>query len=202
MFKVGLTGGIASGKSTIGKHFKRLGVPVYDTDEISHALMQPGEPAYLQTVEHFGKEILNLDGSLNRAQLREKVFQQPEEKLWLESMIHPMIRECSRQALDREQGSAYALLIVPLMFETGFDQLVDYVIAIDCPVTTQKSRLIQRDHIGEELAEQMIQSQMTNDERIRLSNNSIFNGNKDDLFNEIKSLHAELTAIAQESGIS
>jgi dephospho-CoA kinase len=198
MFKVGLTGGIASGKSTIGGHFERLGVSVYDTDDISHKLMQPGESAFLQTLEHFGEDLLDPDGALNRAGLREKVFQQPEEKLWLENMIHPMIREQSIKALEKEQTSAYAVLIVPLMFESGFDELVDYIIAIDCPVATQKSRLMQRDNIDEKLAYRMIQSQMNNEQRIQLSNSSVFNGNNGNLLDAIQALHLELCRLARQ----
>lgn len=187
----------------IAQHFKNLGVAVYDTDEISHDLMQPGQTAYLKCVEHFGKEILNDDLTINRTFLRRKVFNQPEQKLWLEKMIHPMIRERSEFALQQQQPSEYALLVVPLMFESGFDQLVDYVIAIDCPASVQKSRLMQRDGISEKLADQMISSQMTNDQRLLLSDNSIKNRDNEDRSLAVQTLHNQLKQLAkqfQESG--
>lgn len=198
MFKVGLTGGIASGKSTISEHFKNLGVTVYDTDEISHDLMQPDQPAYLETVHYFGPTILNEDKTINRPLLRKKVFQNADDRRWLERMIHPMIRDYSARALQQETISDYILLVVPLMFETGFEELVDYVIAINCPVSVQKSRLMQRDGIDGTLADQMIASQMSNEQRIQLSDQSINNEEIGDLLHDIKSLHVQLKEIAHQ----
>lgn len=198
MFKVGLTGGIASGKSTISQHFKNLGIAVYDTDDISHNLMQPGQPAYLKSVQHFGRDILNEDLSLKRALLRQKIFNQPEQKLWLEQMIHPMIRQRSIEAMQEKQPSDYVVLVVPLMFETGFDQLVDYVVAINCPADVQKSRLIHRDGINEELAQQMISSQMSNDQRLKLSDTSISNHDDEDRSKDVQSLHNRLIRLAKQ----
>lgn len=199
MFKVGLTGGIASGKTTISLIFKNLGVPVYDTDKISHQLMQLDAPAYVKAVEHFGKEILNTDLTINRPLLRQKVFQQPEQKIWLEKMIHPMIMERSREVLQQQHSSRYVLLVVPLMFETKFDQLVDYVIAIDCPVSVQITRLMQRDGIDRPLALQMISSQITNEKRLELSDASIKNdGGFEYLEAAIESLHHALLKLAKQ----
>lgn len=199
MFKVGLTGGIASGKSIISQHFRQLGVSVFDTDEISHALMQPGEAAYNSTIEHFGQGILNDDLTINRRLLRQKVFNYPDQRLWLEKMIHPMIRERSRQVLQQHQSGEFVMLVVPLLFETGFEKLVDYVIAIDCPASVQKSRLMQRDGIDEQLAEQMIAAQLGNEQRLALSDISIRNRDNDDLSMAAQTLHARLVKIAQQN---
>lgn len=198
MLKVGLTGGIASGKSIISQQFKNLGVAVYDTDEISHALMQPDQPAYLKTVEHFGNDILNGDLSINRSLLRQIVFNQPGQRLWLEQMIHPMIRERSKDALQQKQPSKYVLLVVPLMFETGFEKLVDYVVAIDCPASVQVSRLIERDGIDRKLADQMMKAQISNEQRLKLSDTSIINKDNQDRTGDVLSLHLQLKQLADK----
>lgn len=198
MFRVGLTGGIASGKTTISHFFEKLGIIVIDTDVISHELMQPGQPAYQKTVQHFGHEILNDDQTINRPLLRQKVFNQPRQKEWLEKMIHPMIQERSEKAL-RAAESEYVILIVPLMFESGFDQLVDHVVAIDCPAITQKTRLMKRDGINEELAEKMISAQMSNEQRISMSDSVILNKNNQDREKDVKRLHAKLIQLASHS---
>jgi len=196
MFRVGLTGGIASGKTTISELFSRLGVPVIDTDIISHQLMQPGQPAYLKTANHFGQNILNSDASLNRKLLRKLIFQDSAEKLWLESMIHPLIRLHTEQAVQRLPDSNYCLIVVPLLFETGFEQLVQHVIAIDCPLETQKKRLLQRDNIDETLANRMIQSQMRNEDRIVRADNVISNPDKSNPAPQVSTLHDKLLKLA------
>ncbi len=196
MFRVGLTGGIASGKSTLSQYFKQLGVDVIDTDKISHDLMEPGQPAYVETVKHFGDAILQPDKSLNRKLLRKKVFNNPAEKNWLEQMLHPLIKQEAERAMDQAQ-SDYALLVVPLMFESGFNELVDHVIAIDCPASVQKKRLMERDQINETLAEKMIHSQMRNDQRHALADGVIYNSENKDLKVKIRLLHHHLCRLAK-----
>lgn len=198
MLRVGLTGGIASGKSTISALFEKLGVSVIDTDSISRELMHIGQPAYLRVVEHFKTNILNSDKSINRSKLRQKVFNQPQQKRWLEQMIHPLILDRSEQAMQQLTGSGYALLVVPLMFETGFDKLVDFVIAIDCPAPVQRSRLMQRDGIDEQLAAKMIESQIDNDQRCGLSDYVIHNRDNQNRAKEVLLLHNELEQLASD----
>ncbi len=198
MLRVGLTGGIASGKTTISKLFADLGVPIIDTDIISHQLMQPGEAAYLKTVEHFGSDILKSGGSLNRPLLRERVFQQPVEKQWLEQMLHPLIRRQTIDSVNALHDAEYCLIVVPLLFETGFDQLVDKTIAIDCPPDSQKARLLQRDAITAALADQMLQSQMSNDERIARADFVLHNPDKQNPQPQVTALHQELSRRAQQ----
>lgn len=195
MFRVGLTGGIASGKSTISQLFEELGITVIDTDFISHELMKPGQKAYQKTVQHFGSEILDSDLNLKRGLLRKKVFDQPDQKEWLENMIHPLIQERSELEIQAAQ-SEYALLVVPLMFESGFDQLVDYIVAIDCPASVQKKRLMERDGIDETLAEKMISAQFSNDHRISLSNQLLQNKDDGDRVKDVKHLHEKLKQLA------
>ena len=197
MLKVGLTGGIASGKSTISRLFEKLGVPVHDTDVISHELMQAGEKAYIEAIKHFGDGILNDDQTINRSLLRQIVFDDPAEKGWLEQMIHPMIRQRSEQALREVVKADYAILVVPLLFESGFDKLVDHVIAIDCPQQVQIERLMERDGIDEGLAQQMISSQLSNDQRLARADSHITNADKEDRMPDVQRIHQQLLGLAQ-----
>jgi dephospho-CoA kinase len=194
--KVGLTGGIASGKSTVGRLFTELGVPVHDADEIGRRLMQPGQAGYQATIDHFGQQILDASNQINRAHLREIVFADEIQRAWLENMLHPLIRQHAIELLDRENGSTYAILIVPLMYETGFDQLVEHVIVIDCPAEVQRQRLMGRDGISLELANSMIDAQMTNAERLQHADSILVNASDQDLSSKISALHKRLIELA------
>lgn len=192
MFRVGLTGGIASGKSTISQLFSNLGVTIIDTDLISHQLMQPGQPAFLQTVKHFGKSILKSNGNLNRKKLREIIFNQPQQKSWLEKMIHPLIRQKTQDAMQQASTQKYVLVVVPLMFETGFDKLLDHIIAINCPVDIQLKRLTQRDNINLSLAQQIIAAQMDNQTRINRADSQLTNADDSSRQQDVLQLHLKL----------
>ncbi len=174
MRRIGLTGGIASGKSTISDALARKGLPVIDTDVISRELMQPGEPGFAASIAHFGSSILDKNGEIDRAALRRRVFDNPAERQWLEAMLHPLIRERVRQQADKlKDGNV--IIVVPLLFESGFDDLVDLSIAIDCPREIQLERLMQRDGVDRRLAEQMLDAQLSNEERLRRADLSIRN---------------------------
>lgn len=196
MLKVGLCGGIASGKSTISRIFESLGIAVIDTDIISHQLMQPGQIAYQKTLDNYGYQILQTDASINRKLLREIVFNDPKQKLWLEEMLHPLIREEASKSMHLVVNSPYILLVVPLMFETGFDSLVDHIIAIDCPRQIQISRLIQRDGINTTLANKILDAQMENEQRLSLADSIILNKNDNDLKERVTRLHHELIQLS------
>ena len=141
MFSVGLTGGIASGNTTISNLFTELGVTVIDTDIISRNLLVPGELAYQQISSHFGKGILFDNGEINRAALRKIVFSNPQQKSWLETMLHPLIFQRSHDAIVENSRAQYVLLVVPLLFETNFQSLVDRILVVDCPADQQIQRL-------------------------------------------------------------
>ncbi|MCP4074682.1 MAG: dephospho-CoA kinase [Gammaproteobacteria bacterium] len=198
MFRVGLTGGIASGKSTISQLFYKLGIPVIDTDIISHQLMQIGQAAYEQTVLHFGQKILSRDGNINRAKLRQIIFSQPQQKLWLEKMIHPQILTTTENRIASLSAGDYVLVVVPLMFETGFNKLVNHVIAIDCPIETQQKRLIQRDKIDSKLAREMISSQLDNQSRLELADSIIVNQDNNNREMDVLKLHKKILNLQQE----
>ena len=206
MFRVGLTGGIASGKTTISRFFEQLNIPVIDTDIISHQLMEPGQDGYIQTVEHFGLSILNSDTTIDRELLRKYIFNDEKQKSWLEQMLHPLIRNTAIQLMLEQKEADYVLLVVPLMFETGFNQLVDHVIAIDCPLSIQRQRLIQRElnksngnkAIDEAIVDKMIASQLSNKKRMSLSNSVLKNDDNQSRELSVKEIHNYLLSLAQK----
>jgi dephospho-CoA kinase len=190
MFSVGLTGGIASGKTTVSNLFADLGVPIVDTDVISRKLLQPGELAYRQVCDHFGDDILGADGEINRAALRKLVFSNPQHKSWLEKMLHPLIYQRSLDAIKQHSEAAYVLVVVPLLFESGFQSLADRVLAVDCPAEQQIRRLMKRDDIDEELARSMLAQQLSNAERRARAHDIIDNREDDaDLGAQVNALH-------------
>lgn len=190
MFSVGLTGGIASGKTTISNLFAKLGVPVVDTDIISRKLLEPGELAFNQVCTHFGANIVNTDGRIDRARLREIVFNNPAEKSWLETMLHPLIYQRSHDAIVTKAGADYVLVVVPLLFETNFQSLVDRILVVDCPAEEQIERLVKRDQIDESLAHKMVLQQLSNAKRIARAHDIIDNRSADvDLESQVAALH-------------
>ena len=190
MFAVGLTGGIASGKTTISNLFARLGVPVVDTDVISRKLLEPGELAFDQVCAHFGDRIIRSDGNIDRSRLREIVFNERDEKSWLETMLHPLIFQRSHDAIGAHSAANYVLVVIPLLFETNFQSLVDRILVVDCPAEQQIERLVKRDHIDEALARKMLSQQLTNDERIARAHDIIDNRSVNaDLESQVQSLH-------------
>lgn len=197
MFSVGLTGGIASGKTTVSNLFANLGVPIVDTDVISRKLLQPGELAYRQVRDHFGKAILDDAGGINRASLRQLVFSDPQHKSWLEKMLHPLIYQRCHDAILQHKRATYVLAVVPLLFESNFQPLVDRVLAVDCPAEEQIRRLMKRDGIDEELARSMLAQQMSNAKRNARAHDVIDNGDeKADLSSQVNALHHSYLQLA------
>ena len=198
MFSVGLTGGIASGKTMISDLFAAHGVSIIDTDVISRALLEPGETAYRQVRQHFGDGILDDDERIDRRILREIVFTRPMEKRWLETMLHPLIYQRSHDAVLEHAGKEYVIVVVPLLFETNFQSLVDRVLAVDCPASTQIERLLRRDNIDETLAHKMLDQQLGNDERLARAHDVIENrSDHSRLEEQVESLHAKYLELAR-----
>ena len=190
MYAIGLTGGIASGKTMISNLFGELGVPIIDTDVISRKLLEPGELAYDQVCAHFGNNILNTNNKIDRARLREIVFTHPAEKSWLETMLHPLIYQRSHEAVLEHSRANYVMVVIPLLLETNFQSLVDRILVVDCPAKLQIERLVKRDHIDESLARKMTSQQLSNSERLARAHDIINNGNDDsDLRSQVAALH-------------
>ena len=190
MFAVGLTGGIASGKTTISNLFAELGVPVIDTDVISRELLQPGQLAYRQVRQHFGESVVAADGRLDRAELRRIVFTDRSQKSWLEKMLHPLIFQRSHDAILEHRRAAYVLVVIPLLFETNFQSLVDRIVVVDCPAEVQIERLVRRDNIDEALARRMLAQQLDNAARLARAHDIIDNSaDGKDLRSQVLELH-------------
>ncbi|MFA6052302.1 MAG: dephospho-CoA kinase [Methylobacter sp.] len=164
MLKVGLTGGIGSGKTTVAKVFAKLNIPVIDADEIAHRLVEKGQPALAQIRQEFGPDILSQDGSLDRKKLGERVFSDSEQKQKLESILHPLIYKTIQSEIER-LNAPYCIICIPLLFETGMVHFVDRVLVIDCPVEMQVDRVKKRDSLTIERIQSVINSQVSREFR-------------------------------------
>jgi dephospho-CoA kinase len=174
---IGLTGGIASGKSLVADALREQGLPVIDADVISREVVEPGEPALEQIIEHFGPEILQFDGALDRKKLGSVIFNDAEKRQVLNQIIHPAVRQrmmTKRDDLVRE-GNEHVVLDIPLLLENNLNFLVDRVIVVYVNEATQKQRLVERDGRGEEDAAARIRSQMPLEEKKDLADAVIDN---------------------------
>ncbi|MCE8014946.1 dephospho-CoA kinase [Halomonas sp. MCCC 1A17488] len=174
---VGVTGGIASGKSTVARAFAALGIPWVDADDVAREVVEPGEPALAEIAARFGGQVLQADGSLNRRALREIVFADPNQRLWLESVTHPRIRQRILAHLERLQrtGAPYVLLVSPLLFESGQSEMVDRCLVIDVPESVQLARTAARDDVDEKQARAILAAQMPRSERLARADDVIDN---------------------------
>ncbi len=173
-FRIGLTGGIASGKSTVANMFAELGVPVIDTDVIAREVVQPGEPALDEIRQRFGDSIIDGAGNLDRSSLRKKVFSNDNARRDLESILHPRIgAEVVRQA--ENAGGPYQLIVVPLLTGSPLKRFLDRVLVVDCDEETQLQRLLARDTETVEQAQRMLAAQASRQERLAIADDVIRN---------------------------
>lgn len=187
---IGLTGGIGSGKSTVARAFGELGVGWVDADDVAREVVALGEPTLMTITEHFGAEILNTDGTLNRPALRALIFADPEQRQWLESVTHPVVRERLLQHLERLLAhSPYVLLVSPLLFESGQDKLVHRTLVVDVPETIQLTRTLARDGVSETQVRAILAAQLSREARLAKSDDVIDNsGNHADMMRQVARL--------------
>lgn len=171
---IGLTGGIASGKSAVADEFARLGVEVVDADRIARDVVAPGQPALEEIRRAFGDGVVQADGSLNRRRLRETVFADAEARERLEAIVHPRVRKRLLRASE-EATSEYIILMVPLLVESGMSKLVDRVLVVDVPPEIQVERLTARDAIDAALAQRMIEAQASREQRLEHADDVLVN---------------------------
>jgi len=196
MLIIGLTGGIGCGKSTVARQFEALGIPVIDTDLIARELVEPGQPALSEIAQRFGADIINTQGRLDRSRLRQHIFADPAERRALEAILHPRIRA---EALKRiaELHASYCLLCVPLLIESGWTDLVDRVLVIDCPRELQIERAMRRDGLPREQIETILTNQAAPETRLNAADDIIHNDR--DLAHlqpQVAALHRRYLALA------
>lgn len=171
---VALTGGIGSGKSTVANSFARHGVAVIDADVIARQVVEPGTLALAKITEHFGNEILLASGALNRAVLRQRIFSQPDGKIWLNQLLHPLICQETQRQLA-QATTPYVLGVVPLLVENGLQNCADRVLVIDVNTETQRARTIARDDISRQQVQDILSTQATREQRLAIADDIIDN---------------------------
>lgn len=186
---IGLTGGIGSGKSTVADKFKQLGVNFVDADIVAREVVVPGSACLTAIVEHFGAHLLDTNGQLKRAALRQHIFSDLAAKQWLEALLHPVIRQHLLAQLAASK-SAYTLLVAPLLLENGLNKLVHRVLVVDVSEQHQLARTMLRDSNNAEQVEAIIKSQLSRDERLAAADDIIDNNGAANQLNEqILTLH-------------
>lgn len=194
--RIGLTGGIGAGKSTVGEVFASLGVPVFDADGVARELVAPGEPALAEVVAAFGASVLTRDGRLDRAGLRARIFADDAARARLEAILHPRVR-ARLDDLARAADAEYCVLVIPLLVETGQRDLVDRVLVVDVPPEVQVRRVLARDGGDAEAARAVLRAQASRAERLAAADDVIHNtGDRADLQREVEALDRRYRALA------
>jgi dephospho-CoA kinase len=189
MLVIGLTGGIGSGKSTVADMFAQLGAPVIDADTISHELTRPGQEAYEEILRTFGHDLVTSHGQLDRSQLRTLIFNSPEKRKQLESILHPKIY-AEIQLRIHNLESRYCIIVIPLLIETGGESMVDRVLVIDTPESLQRHRACQRDQASDTEINAILNSQASRAQRLQAADDVISNAdNLDTLKSQVQTLH-------------
>ncbi len=189
MLKIGLTGGIGCGKTTVSKLFEQLNIPVIDADSIAHQLVEIGQPALKEIVEAFGSDIIDAEGSLNRKKLSQLIFSDKQQKHTLEAILHPKIY-LSIQTAIKSVNSAYCIISMPLLFEANMIDLVDRILVIDCSIDNQIERVQKRDNMPLLQIQAIIDSQVSRTYRKAHANDIIDTTKTNHILAEtVKKLH-------------
>lgn len=198
-YRVGLTGGIASGKTTVTNLFAESGATIVDTDLLAREVVERGTPLLAEIAGHFGPGILASDGSLDRRKLRERVFADAAERRWLEGKTHPAIRKLTDARCATATGP-YCMVAIPLLVETRGEDRFDRVLVVDCDPELQVKRLITRDGIDREAAVRMLAAQVSREDRLAVADDVIRNnGDLSSLRDQVKKLHFEYLAAASKA---
>jgi len=171
---LGLTGGIGSGKSAVAQHFIDLGVHLVDADHAARWVVEPGKPALAKIAEHFGSDVLQADGQLDRTALRNRIFADANERRWLEALLHPLIGQEIIQYLARAE-SPYAILVSPLLVESGQHKLTQRILVVDAPEKLQVQRTMARDQSSNEQVQAILKAQATRAERLQHAHDVLLN---------------------------
>lgn len=200
VFTVGLTGGIASGKTAVSKRFHQLGAPVIDTDLIAREVVEPGEPVLAEIVAAFGDDIVDDQGRLRRRKLREIIFADPGKQALLEQILHPAIRLETRRRVA-EVSAPYCVIVIPLLAESGSFDWLDRVLVVDAPGEAQIERLMARDGVTEPQARASLAAQAGREVRLGIADDVIDNsGDIAGLDARVADLHARYLAMGKDRG--
>jgi dephospho-CoA kinase len=200
VYRVALTGGIASGKTTVANLFAAHGVPLVDTDLIAREVVEPGQPALAAVVEAFGADVLDPQGRLDRRRLRETIFADAAARDRLEAILHPAIRaEMERQSAAVANKGPYQLLVIPLLTENGRRDHVDRVLVVDAPESLQIERLMARDLVSREQAQASLRAQASRSARLAMADDVVTNsGQPEHLREQVAALHANYVNFARQ----
>ena len=197
MFIIGLTGGIGSGKTAVSDRFAKLGITVVDADIAARVVVEPSRPALAKIAEHFGAATITANGELDRAKLRELVFNNEAERKWLEGLLHPLIGD-EIVAQIQAATSPYAMLVSPLLIETSQRQLAHRVLVVDVPVEVQIARTMARDDNDEAQVRAIIASQASREQRLAAADDVISNNEGLEFLDEqVQVLHRKYIALAE-----
>jgi len=195
---VALTGGVASGKTSVSKRLAEQGVPIVDTDLIARQVVAPGADGLNRLVDAFGPEILDASGALDRSRMREQVFAQPQRRETLESILHPLIESEVRRQIAQHDSADYLVLVVPLLVESGLFEDVDRIVVVDAPRSIQIRRLLERDRVDRDQAEAILSAQASRSERLAVADEVIDNrGSLEELVQATDELHERLSALSR-----
>ena len=186
---LGLTGGIGSGKSAAAEHFSALGVPLIDADQAARQVVEPGRPALARIVERFGTQVLQADGQLDRAALRQQVFADASQRQWLEQLLHPLIFDEIEQFLGQVRAP-YSILVSPLLIESGQHARTRRILVIDLPEALQIQRSLARDGGSEAQIRAILAAQLSREERLRHADDVLSNDQgRAELHQQVERLH-------------
>ena len=191
---IGLTGGIGSGKTAVSDTFKSLGINIIDADVSSRSVVKKGQPALDDIKAHFGDDILDSENSLDRAKLREIIFKNPDERVWLEKLLHPKIAEHIKDQLENSE-SPYCVLVSPLLLETEQKSYCSFVLVVDVPEESQIARTAKRDGVSEEQVKNIISAQIDREKRLEQADEIIINdGSMEELREKVMVLHKKYSS--------
>lgn len=194
--RIGLTGGIASGKSTVAELFADLGVAVIDTDVIAREVVQPGQPALIEIRRFFGDSVFKDDGTLDRSALRRLIFSDDAARAQLEAILHPLIQEETIQRVNAASGS-YIVIVVPLLADSPLREHIDRVLVVDCDEATQIERLLTRDAETEDQARRILAAQASREQRLQIADDVIHNNSTiEAISTQLSAIHDRYVALA------
>ena len=196
MLKVGLTGGIGSGKSSVAKGLQAKGITIVDADQIAREVVEPGEVALSEISDTFGPSVLQADGTLDRNQLKQRIFSDPSAKKQLENILHPRIRQRILERVNNVNNTPYVVADIPLLVESNYPEHFDRVIVVDCTEAQQIERVKARDNMSDEQIQRIMSSQATRKQRLAVATDVIDNtGDLNSLEMQIEKLHETLLCL-------